>query len=341
MKQSFLLLILLIFMLLHPAITVTGASNGLLLWYSSVVPALFPFMVLSSLIVSSGSLSVLMAPARLVLGPLLGLSAEGCYTLLSGLVCGFPMGAKTCADFLSRGQLSLKEGKFLMAVCNHASPMFLLGYVYPLFHGNLPLWKLLAAVYGPALLLALPARLLYRNGALAGRKPKIQGIAEPQKIREPQKIPESRKISEPRKIPESNFPSPAKSNPGNLSADEAILSSVEVLCRIGGLLILFSIAVEFLRGARQLPAGLRLFLMGAMEMTTGIRVLAKALPYPYSAAAVCTSLTFGGLSGIFQTKAALGALAQKKKAGLSIRQYCVWKLLYACLTAAILLALEA
>ena len=323
MKQSFLLLILLILMLLHPEITVKGASNGLLLWYSSVVPALFPFMVLSSLIVASGSLSILMAPVRLVLGPLLGLSAEGCYTLLSGLVCGFPMGAKTCADFLSRGQISLREGKFLMAVCNHASPMFLLGYVYPLFHGNLPLWKLLAAVYGPALLLALPARLLYRNGAPTGKKPKMQGIAEPQEI------------------PEPNFPSPAKSNPGNLSADEAILASVEVLCRIGGLLILFSIAVEFLRGARQLPAGLRLFLMGAMEMTTGIRELAAALPFPYSAAAACASLTFGGLSGILQTKAALGALAQKKKAGLSIRQYCAWKLLYACLTAAILLTLEA
>ena len=335
MKQSFLLLILLILMLLHPEITVKGASNGLLLWYSSVVPALFPFMVLSSLIVASGSLSILMAPVRLVLGPLLGLSAEGCYTLLSGLVCGFPMGAKTCADFLSRGQISLKEGKFLMAVCNHASPMFLLGYVYPLFHGNLPLWKLLAAVYGPALLLALPARLLYRNGAPAGRKPKMRRIPEPQKI------PESRKISEPRKISELNSPSPNQSNPGELSAGEAILASVEVLCRIGGLLILFSIAVEFLRCAGQLPAGLRLFLMGTMEMTTGIRTLAAALPFPYSAAAACASLTFGGLSGILQTKAALGALAQKKKAGLSIRQYCAWKLLYACLTAAILLALEA
>ena len=121
----------------------------------------------------------------------------------------------------------------------------------------------------------------------------------------------------------------------------AVLSCMLINVLIGGLLILFSIAVEFLRGARQLPAGLRLFLMGTMEMTTGIRTLAAALPFPYSAAAACASLTFGGLSGILQTKAALGALAQKKKAGLSIRQYCAWKLLYACLTAAILLALEA
>ena len=174
----------------------------------------------------------------------------------------------------------------------------------------------------PALLLALPARLLYRNGAPAGRTSKIKEKPEPQEI------------------PELNSPSPNHSEIAR-SAGEAILASVEVLCRIGGLLILFSIAVEFLRCAGQLPAGLRLFLMGTMEMTTGIRTLAAALPFPYSAAAACASLTFGGLSGILQTKAALGALAQKKKAGLSIRQYCAWKLLYACLTAAILLALEA
>ena len=128
MKKSVCLFFLLILMLLSPKVTVNGAANGLLLWYSSVVPALFPFMVLSSLIVSGGGLSVLMAPFRFILGPLLGLSDAGCYVLISGLVCGFPMGAKTCADFLLSGQISRQEGRLLMAICNHPSPMFLLGY---------------------------------------------------------------------------------------------------------------------------------------------------------------------------------------------------------------------
>lgn len=32
-----------------------------------------------------------------------GLSADGWYVLLTGLLCGCPMGAKTCADFLAEG----------------------------------------------------------------------------------------------------------------------------------------------------------------------------------------------------------------------------------------------
>ena len=320
---SILLLLLPAVLIIYAPQAVRGASAGLILWFNQVLPVLFPFALILQLIMSVNALSGISCLTAPIMQKCLHLSPACSFCLLAGFLCGFPMGTAVSVQALENGLISRKEAQLLSGVCNHASPMFLLGYVYPLFHGNLPLWKLLAAVYGPALLLALPARLLYRNGAPTGRKPKMQGIAELQEI------------------PGPNPPSPNQSNPGNLSADEAILSSVEVLCRIGGLLILFSIAVEFLRGARQLPAGLRLFLMGAMEMTTGIRELAAALPYPYSAAAACASLTFGGLSGIFQTKAALGALAQKKKAGLSIRQYCAWKLLYACLTAAILLTLEA
>lgn len=305
MKKSVCLFFLLFLMLISPKVTVSGAANGLLLWYSSVVPALFPFMVLSSLIVSGGGLSVLMAPFRLIFGPLLGLSDAGCYVLISGLVCGFPMGAKTCADFLLTGQISRQEGRLLMAICNHPSPMFVLGYFYSFFAGKLPLPLLLLAVYGPAVLLAAAARLT------EWRKPHPRGTAA-----------------------HSNGLPHLQPAADAVSFDQAILSSVEVLCKIGGCLMFFSIAIEFLRNVSWLPAPLFLFLTGALEMTTGIRELALGLPFPLSAAAACASLTFGGCSGVFQTMAAIG---NAKKAGLSIRQYCVWKLLHAALAAEILL----
>ena len=54
MKKSIVLCILLILLLLRPDCTTEGARYGLLLWYNSVVPALFPFMVLSNLIVHTG-----------------------------------------------------------------------------------------------------------------------------------------------------------------------------------------------------------------------------------------------------------------------------------------------
>lgn len=92
MKKSVGLAILMVFLLLYPRFAAEGARYGLLLWYTSVVPSLFPFMVLSSLIVSSGGVSLLMKPVRAFLGPWLPLSENGCYTLISGLLCGCPMG---------------------------------------------------------------------------------------------------------------------------------------------------------------------------------------------------------------------------------------------------------
>ena len=138
-KTSILALFSLLFMIFHAGLVTKGAAAGLLLWYSAVVPALFPFMVLSSILSASGGISWLMQPFTVVFR-FCGLSADGWYVLLTGLLCGCPMGAKTCADFLAERRLSSSEAKFLFALCNHPSPMFLAGFVYPMFAAQLPLF---------------------------------------------------------------------------------------------------------------------------------------------------------------------------------------------------------
>lgn len=323
MKKSVGLAILMVFLLLYPRFAAEGARYGLLLWYTSVVPSLFPFMVLSSLIVSSGGVSLLMKPVRAFLGPWLPLSENGCYTLISGLLCGCPMGAKTCGDFVREGKLSVQEGRFLMAICNHPSPMFLLGFVCPLFEAGMHPSRLLLSIYLPLLPLAALAKRIYfpalPSPASSGSRPQIQ-------------------------------PAPA--------LDTAILAAAEILCRIGGYLMLFSIVIVFLRRAPWLPASLRLFLMGAMEMTTGVREVSASLPFPDSGTAAAAILAFGGICGIFQTRAVTasgwpeekksrtndggssskdrgGRTEDKKIAGLSIRQYILWKLLHSALAAVI------
>lgn len=323
MKKSVGLAILMVFLLLYPRFAAEGARYGLLLWYTSVVPSLFPFMVLSSLIVSSGGVSLLMKPVRAFLGPWLPLSENGCYTLISGLLCGCPMGAKTCGDFVREGKLSVQEGRFLMAICNHPSPMFLLGFVCPLFEAGMHPSRLLLSIYLPLLPLTALAKRIYFPGlpspASSGSRPQTQ-------------------------------PAPA--------LDTAILAAAEILCRIGGYLMLFSIVIVFLRRAPWLPASLRLFLMGAMEMTTGVREVSASLPFPDSGTAAAAILAFGGICGIFQTRAVTasgwpeekksrtedagsspkdreGRTEDKKIAGLSIRQYILWKLLHSALASVI------
>lgn len=201
--------------------------------------------------------------------------------------------------------------------------MFLLGFVCPLFEAGMHPSRLLLSIYLPLLPLAALAKRIYFPAlpapASSGSRPQIQ-------------------------------PAPA--------LDTAILAAAEILCRIGGYLMLFSIVIVFLRRAPWLPASLRLFLMGAMEMTTGVREVSASLPFPDSGTAAAAILAFGGICGIFQTRAVTasgwpeekksrtddggsspkdrgGRTEDKKIAGLSIRQYILWKLLHSSLAAVI------
>lgn len=120
-----------------------------------------------------------------------------------------------------------------------------------------------------------------------------------------------------------------------MSADETILSSVEVLCKIGGYLVLFSILIVFLRHESRIPTFAKLAATGALEMTTGIRELASSLPESPAFITSVAVLTFGGFSGIFQTNAVLTMepSGNEKRAGLSIRPYFFWKIAHASLSA--------
>ena len=298
---SVLLFLTLIPMLYHADYVTEGAKYGLLLWYQSVVPALFPFMVISGLIVGGGAIPVVMAPLHRLLGLILPVTSDGCYVLAAGLLCGYPMGAKTCADFVREGRISLKEGQFLMAICNHPSPMFLLGYVYPFFAEWVDIRTLLISVYGPVVLLAFCSKWLNMTDRYINRTKELL---------------------------------PTSVEDTSLSSDETILSAVTILCKIGGYLVLFSILIVFLRNMPFIPAYLRLILIGMLEMTTGIRELCSSLPPVHGFVASVAALAFGGISGIFQTKAVLGSW-DEKKAGLSIRPYVVWKLFHAVLSAGI------
>ena len=87
----------------------------LLLWFHTVLPTLLPFMLCSSAIVAFGAVPAITRP----LAPLfsrLSLSENGSYALMAGILCGYPMGPKTAADFLAEEEISTEEARYLLAV---------------------------------------------------------------------------------------------------------------------------------------------------------------------------------------------------------------------------------
>ena len=131
-RRHFLTIPILIFflcMLSFPQTVFAGASYGLLLWFRHVLPTLLPYMVLINILIRTPALHWICHITSPFLCPLLGTSYYGTFAVLTGFLCGYPMGAKTASDLLDAQKISRSEASYLLSFCNNTSPAFILNYV--------------------------------------------------------------------------------------------------------------------------------------------------------------------------------------------------------------------
>lgn len=134
---TFLCLFLMICILSNSGVSLTYALMGLQLWFEKMIPALFPFMIISGIMIRmklTGLLSGVLYPVVRAFFPV---SPNGCYAMIIGFLCGFPMGAKTIADLFKRDMISRKEAEYLLAFCNNIGPVYFCSFVLPLLNRKL------------------------------------------------------------------------------------------------------------------------------------------------------------------------------------------------------------
>lgn len=103
-----------------------AVRRGIELCLTSVIPALFPFFAVSSLLVSLGAgraARILERPFR----ALFRCGGAGAAAFLLGMLGGYPVGAATVASLVRQGDVSPAEGRRLLAFCNNAGPSFIIG----------------------------------------------------------------------------------------------------------------------------------------------------------------------------------------------------------------------
>lgn len=133
--------------LMHSSLSLAYAALGLELWYEKMVPVLLPFLILSGTLIRMGLVSNLIRPVQPVFGRIFHLSEQAVYVILMGFLCGFPMGARTIAEFRNRQELSVSEGQYLLSFCNNLGPVYFLGFVLPLLQRKF-IWPYLFGMYG-------------------------------------------------------------------------------------------------------------------------------------------------------------------------------------------------
>lgn len=123
-------------LLMNADIAMDGVRQGLSLCAETLIPSLFPFLVLSELLVASGIGETLGRLFSRPVSALFGLSRAGAVSLLLGSVCGFPVGTTTALALYRKGEMSKKELERVVLFANNPSSGFLIGAVGEALFGN-------------------------------------------------------------------------------------------------------------------------------------------------------------------------------------------------------------
>lgn len=298
-----------------PARACSLAALALQLWFEKMIPSLFPFMILSGLIVRLDFGQLLSIPVHPFLGRLYKINKTMCSAMLMGFLFGFPLGAKTVAEAYDLGQLSRPQAQYLLAFCNNIGPVYLLSFALPLLGLSDPAkgfplkFALTAAFFGIPLLYGLLLRYtVYRRIDFSA--PVFLTAASFERETESK---------------------PAKTGSFISALDASVTSACTAITRLGGYMIFFIVCNLPFEQIKNLSAvilpGISSRAFGAtelyaviapiLEITSGLALSKDALP-----AALCmTFLTFGGLSCFAQTYTCI------RDTDLSFGSYCFHKLL--------------
>lgn len=271
-----------------------AARNALQVCAMSVIPSLFPFFVLSKLLLSRGF--ALPVPKQLF-EKCFGVSADCAPAFFVSILGGYPAGAAAVADLYDGGVITKQDAERALCFCNNSGPAFFLSFIGGTVLHSVTLGLLLYLIH--ILSAVLCGRLL------AGRKNTLLQIRRIQPRQTPQR----------KRLP------------------EAISESCAALLQISGMIVFFSVLlamleeVGLLRLMAQIPriplAEVKVLLSGILEISVGILRSADSR----NAFVLCAFLMgWGGFCVHTQ------ASAIWQKAGLRPKHYLYAKLLHGLLS---------
>ena len=112
-----------------PQEAMEAAREGLRLCYNVILPSLFPFFVLSALVVDLGLAGYIGRALEGLMRPLFNVPGACASAFALGFVGGYPVGARTALSLYQKGLCTRTEAERLLAFCNNSGPAFILGVV--------------------------------------------------------------------------------------------------------------------------------------------------------------------------------------------------------------------
>lgn len=267
-------------LLLFPKTCIDASKSALLLWFNHVIPSLFPFMILSYIMMYSPIINLIHRIFTPLFKKTFGLSGSASYVFILGSLSGYPMGGILINELVTTQKITHKEGEFLLTFCNNPSPMFVIGYICTdLLNKSQLGWPVLISIYiGNFITAVIMKKLHYKT------------------------------------IPTDVHHVVPKRNEYSFHMfDGCIFRTAEILVKIGGYMILFSIPIMLLsESSIQYP--IWTFLLSLIELSNGAHLLATmSASINLKISFIASLCAFGSLSVLGQTASVVSPSKLKVK----------------------------
>lgn len=253
---------LLIFTLLNKELVSNTINYSLNIWVTTLIPSMFPFFVISDILINYNITSILPKPIINTFSYIFNISKVSTTIFFLSLISGFPSSARNIKTYYNKGLITLEEANHILLFTHFSNPIFILSTVSLFFLNN--------ESYGYIILISHYISNFILGIILRKNSPINTTIPTPQ-------------IN--------------KTNTFSTTLINSIKSSIDTLLLILGTLASFLIVSSFLIKYLSLPPYEGTILKGILEMTMGLKELSLLnIKDIYKVVISTIFISFGGLS---------------------------------------------
>lgn len=264
--KSLMILIFLIYItlqtLIHSEEVIESVLTSINIWKNSIFPSLFPFFILSELLINYGLSDYMTKIFSPFMNKLFKISGRTSFIFFMSMLSGFPSSAKYTKALYEKNEINEFEATKILMFSHFSNPLFILGFVSLFLNKNICL-LILIIHYTTNIIIGL----IFRNYYTSIEKNIIIKRSE-------------RKFG--------------------VALGEAIKNSIDTLLLILGT-ITFALIINTIINQLDLNIYFKILINSFLEMSGGINYIGNSiLPLNIKAVLITMILSFGGISVHFQ-----------------------------------------
>ena len=128
--------IILINVLLNRELIFNTISFSLNIWVKNIIPSLFPFFVLSDILINYGIIKYVPNCIKKTFSKLFNIKEDCLVIFLLSMLSGFPSNARNTKNMYQKGIITKEEAEHILIFTHFSNPLFILGTVAIFFLNN-------------------------------------------------------------------------------------------------------------------------------------------------------------------------------------------------------------